>query len=132
MVEDDLLNRMFYHDVLSGRGYEVHQVDDGAQVLDEVQAFKPDVVTMDIQLPNISGLRLIRHLQRDEATRDIPILAITAFAGPQEEDRIRRAGARGYLSKPVTMQKLVEAVDDCLAMPGPKATASNPMDDPSG
>ena len=114
VVEDDVLNRMFYHDVLSGSGYEVHQVDDGAQVIDEVHAFKPDIVTMDIQLPNISGLRLIRHLQRDKATREIPILAITAFAGAQEEERIRRAGAKGYLSKPVTMNKLLDAVGSCL------------------
>lgn len=115
VVEDDLLNRMFYHEVLSGHGYEVAQVSDGAAVLDEVARFEPDLVTMDIQLPNISGLRLIRKLQKDPATRDIPIIAITAFAGKGEEERIRQAGARAYLSKPVTIPKLLDAVQALLA-----------------
>ena len=114
VVEDDLLNRMFYHEVLQGRGYEVALVDDGALVMEEARGFAPDLITMDIQLPNISGLRLIRQLRRDEATRAIPILAITAFAGRGEEERIRGAGADGYLAKPVTIPKLLGAVDAIL------------------
>ena len=114
VVEDDLLNRMFYHEVLQGRGYEVTLVDDGALVMEEARGFAPDLITMDIQLPNISGLRLIRQLRRDEATRAIPILAITAFAGRGEEERIRGAGADGYLAKPVTIPKLLGAVDAIL------------------
>lgn len=110
VVEDDLLNRMFYHEVLTARGYKVRLVEDGAAVMDEVRQFAPDLVTMDIQLPNISGLRLIRQLQRDAATRQIPVLAITAFAGKDDEERCRRAGARGYLAKPVTIPKLTEEV----------------------
>lgn len=115
VVEDDLLNRMFYHEVLQGRGYEVAMVSDGAAVMDEVARFAPDLITMDIQLPHISGLRLIRKLQRAQSTSSIPILAITAFAGKGEEERIRDAGASGYLAKPVTIPKLVEAVDALLA-----------------
>ena len=114
VVEDDLLNRMFYHDVLQQRGYDVAMVDDGARVMESAREFAPDLITMDIQLPNISGLRLIRHLKKDAQTRDIPILAITAFAGKGEEERIRSAGARGYLAKPVTIPKLLGAVDEVL------------------
>ena len=115
VVEDDLLNRMFYHDVLEGEGFTVRQVEDGARVIEEVAQFSPDLITMDMQLPNISGLRLIRQLQKDAVTRPIPILAVTAFAGPQEEARIRSAGARDYLAKPVTVKQLLDAVRTCLA-----------------
>lgn len=115
VVEDDLLNRMFYHEVLQGRGFEVAMVSDGAAVMDEVERFEPDLITMDIQLPHISGLRLIRKLQMGRATKAIPIIAITAFAGKGEEERIRSAGARAYLAKPVTIPRLVSAVDALLA-----------------
>jgi two-component system, cell cycle response regulator DivK len=114
VVEDDLLNRMFYHEALGARGYDVATVDDGASVLAEVERFAPDLITMDIQLPNISGLRLIRLLKRGAATCDIPILAITAFAGRDEEQRCRAAGASAYLAKPVSMDRLVGTVGDLL------------------
>lgn len=114
IVEDDLLNRMFYEAVLSDRGYEVAMVDDGARVIDEVHAFRPDLITMDIQLPNVSGVQLIRRLQKDEATKVIPILAITAFCGKGEEARIRRAGAKGYIAKPVTIPRLVGEIEKIL------------------
>lgn len=110
VVEDDLLNRMFYHEVLESRGYEVTLVADGALVMDEVQRIRPDLITMDIQLPHISGLRLIRKLREDDATRDIPVIAITAFAGKGEEARAMAAGASGYLSKPVTVDKLTRSI----------------------
>ncbi len=114
VVEDDLLNRMFYHEALGARGYDVSMVDDGAAVLAEVARFAPDLITMDIQLPNVSGLRLIRQLKRGATTRDIPILAITAFAGREEEARCRTAGAAAYLAKPVTMERLVGTVGELL------------------
>ena len=114
VVEDDLLNRMFYHDALGARGYDVALVGDGAAVLAEVERFNPDLITMDISLPNISGLRLIRMLKRDAATKKIPILAITAFAGRDEEERVRLAGAAGYLSKPVTVDRLTGTVAQLL------------------
>ena len=114
VVEDDLLNRMFYQAVLEGEGYDVALVPDGARVLEEVRQFAPDLITMDIQLPHVSGLTLIRQLQRDAATRDIPILAITAFAGRNDEARIRQAGAKGYIAKPVTIPRLLGALDDML------------------
>lgn len=114
MVEDDLLNRMFYHEALGARGYDVAEVGDGAAVMAEVARFAPDLITMDIQLPNISGLRLIRMLKREPSARTIPILAITAFVGREEEYRMRNAGAAGFLAKPVTMERLLGAVEQLL------------------
>lgn len=110
VVEDDLLNRMFYHEVLGACGHEVAMVGDGAAVMSEVERFQPDVITMDIQLPHVSGLKLIGLLRRKAETRKIPIIAITAFAGREEEARVRAAGASNYLTKPVTMDRLKGAV----------------------
>ena len=117
IVEDDLLNRMFYNAVFESRGYEISMVDDGAVVMDEVDRFHPDVITMDIQLPHVSGRRLIRKLRRKAETKDIPILAITAFAGKRDEEDIRRAGAGGYLAKPLSIERLLSEVDALLAEP---------------
>jgi two-component system cell cycle response regulator DivK len=114
VVEDDVLNRMFYTAVLEEVGYEVVLVHDGANVLAEVEKFRPDVITMDIHLPNISGLELIKRLQRDERTRGIPILAITGYAGRGEEAKIRRAGARSYIAKPVTIARLKSEIEALL------------------
>lgn len=114
VVEDDILNRMFYLEVLSTSGLEVAEVGDGAAVMAEVARFKPDAITMDIQLPHVSGLKLIKQLRREASTRQIPIIAITAFAGHEEEARCRAAGASNYLSKPVTMDRLKGAIDEAL------------------
>jgi two-component system cell cycle response regulator DivK len=114
VVEDDLLNRMFYHEVLDACGHEVAMVGDGAAVMGEVERFRPHVITMDIQLPHVSGLKLIGQLRRRAETREIPIIAITAFAGREEEARVRAAGASNYLAKPVTMDRLKSAVNAAL------------------
>jgi len=115
VVEDDVLNRMFYTAVLEEAGYEVVLVHDGAHVLAEVARVMPDVITMDIHLPNISGLELIKQLQRGARTRHIPILAITGYAGRGEEAKIRRAGARGYIAKPVTIARLKSEIEALLS-----------------
>lgn len=114
IVEDDLLNRMFYEAVFKQRGYQLMVVDDGAHVLDAVDSFSPDLITMDIHLPHVSGRKLIRKIHRNPDTRDIPILAITAYAGQRDEEEIRRAGARGYLSKPLSIETLLREVDGLL------------------
>lgn len=114
VVEDDLLNRMFYCATLEQAGFAVDPVSDGALVLGEVERFAPELVIMDINLPNISGLELIERLKADPAHRDLPILAITAYVGKEEERRIREAGAAEYLSKPVAMKTFVSAIERLL------------------
>ena len=114
IVEDDLLNRMFYEAVLSQRGYELMLVDDGARVLEAVDSFAPDLITMDIHLPHVSGRKLIREIKRNPQTGHIPILAITAFAGKRDEADIRQAGASSYLAKPLTIDRLLGEVDALL------------------
>ena len=114
VVEDDLLNRMFYCATLEQAGFAVDPVSDGALVIGEVEVFMPDLVIMDINLPNISGLELIERLKSDPSHRDLPILAITAYVGKEEERRIREAGASDYLAKPVAMKTFVSAIERLL------------------
>lgn len=110
VVEDNDLNRKLFCDVLRANGYEVEPVADGMQVIATAKSFRPDGVVLDIQLPNISGLDLIAAFQADRALCDIPILAVTAYAGKGDEDKIRAAGARDYLAKPVSITPFMIAV----------------------
>ena len=94
VVEDNDLNRKLFCDVLKSQGYATEPVSDGRDALDKARAFGPDLIIMDIQLPNISGLDLIQAAKRDAVLRAIPVLAVTAYAGRGDEDRIRDAGGR--------------------------------------
>ena len=115
IVEDDFLNRVLLCTVLENSGYLVKVVTDGAQVLKKAREFVPNLITMDINLPNISGLELIRILQAHPTLRQIPILAVTAYVGASEEDRIRRAGARDFLAKPISIRSFLATVNGLLS-----------------
>ena len=80
----------------------------------KVREFAPDLIIMDINLPNVSGIRLIERLQADSDFREIPILAVTAYVGKGEESRIRKAGARDYMAKPIKIEPFMAAVDRLL------------------
>ena len=110
VVEDNDLNRKLFCDVLRANGFEVEPVADGELVLGAARAFAPDLVLMDIQLPNVSGLELIAALKQDRALARVPVLAVTAYAGKGDEDRIRDAGAADYLAKPVSIGPFMTAV----------------------
>ena len=110
VVEDNDLNRKLFCDVLRASGFDVEPVADGELVLNAARAFAPDLVIMDIQLPNVSGVDLITAMRRDASLTDTPVLAVTAYAGKGDEDRIRDAGATGYLSKPVSIGPFMAAV----------------------
>lgn len=96
--------------MLRASGFEVEPVADGELVLGAARAFAPDLVIMDIQLPNVSGVDLIAAMRRDTMLADTPVLAVTAYAGKGDEERIRGAGATGYLSKPVSIGPFMTAV----------------------
>ena len=115
VVEDNDLNRKLFCDVLQASGFAVDSVADGAEAIERAKAFFPNLVIMDIQLQDISGLDLIAGLKRDSALRDIPVLAVTAYAGKGDEERIRQVGAEGYLAKPVSITPFMNAVRGLLA-----------------
>lgn len=114
VVEDNDLNRKLFCDVLRATGFDVEPVADGELVLNAARAFDPDLVIMDIQLPGVSGIDLIEAMRRDAGLSAIPVLAVTAYAGKGDEDRIRDAGANGYLSKPVSIGPFMAAVKGLL------------------
>ncbi len=110
VVEDNDLNRKLFCDVLKAGGFAVEPLGDGRDVLARARDFVPNLIIMDIQLPNISGLELIEALKADPELRPIPVLAVTAYAGKGDEERIREAGAEGYLAKPVSITPFMAAV----------------------
>lgn len=110
VVEDNELNLKLFCDLLRAHGYEADAVDDGREVMARARATVPDLIIMDIQLPHVSGLELIEQLKADDALSAIPIMAVTAYAAKGDEERIRAAGAEGYISKPISVVRFVEAV----------------------
>ena len=110
VVEDNDLNRKLFCDVLKSQGYAVEPCADGLEALDKARSFVPNLIIMDIQLPNVSGLDLIEAAKADAMLRPIPVLAVTAYAGKGDEERIRDAGAEGYLAKPVSIKPFMSAV----------------------
>lgn len=114
IVEDNELNLKLFCDLLRAHGFEVEPVRDGREALASALAFGPDLVIMDIQMPHVSGLELIERFKAEETLRDVPVLAVTAYAAKGDEERIRDAGAEGYVSKPISVMKFVEAVRGLL------------------
>jgi len=110
VVEDNDLNRKLFCDVLKSQGYAVEPVADGLLALDRARDFVPNLIIMDIQLADVSGLELIEQAKADSTLRHIPVLAVTAYAGKGDEERIRDAGAEGYLAKPVSIGPFMAAV----------------------
>ena len=114
VVEDNELNRRLFCDLLHAHAMVADPVADGRDVIERARAERPDLVIMDIQLPHVSGLDLIVALKSDAALADVPILAVTAYAGREDEQRIRNAGAQGYIAKPVSVLRFMEAVNALL------------------
>lgn len=110
IVEDNALNSKLFCEALRSQGFAVEAVGDGYEALERARHFGPNLIIMDIQLPNISGLDLIAEAKADAGLRNIPVLAVTAYAGKGDEDRIRLAGAAGYLAKPVSIGPFMAAV----------------------
>jgi len=124
VVEDNELNLKLFCDLLRAHGYQAEPVRDGREAVDRARAFEPDLIVMDIQMPHVSGLELIEQLKGDLELRRTPIMAVTAYAAKGDEERIREAGAEGYVSKPISVVRFVEAVRALLAAPRAEAPAA--------
>jgi two-component system cell cycle response regulator DivK len=131
VVEDNELNLRLFCDLLRAHGYQAEPVRDGREALERARAFVPDLVVMDIQMPHISGLELIERMKADAELRRPPIMAVTAYAAKGDEERIRDAGAEGYVSKPISVLKFVEAVRALLDAAAARAVeeATAPAED---
>jgi two-component system cell cycle response regulator DivK len=121
VVEDNELNLKLFCDLLRAHGFAAEPVRDGREAVERARAFGPDLIVMDIQMPHVSGLELIEQLKGDAELRPVPIMAVTAYAAKGDEERIREAGAEGYVSKPISLMRFIEAVRALLAAPRPVA-----------
>jgi len=110
VVEDNELNLKLFCDLLRAHRFEVEPVRDGREAVARARAFAPDLVVMDIQMPHVTGLELIEQMKLDSALRTIPVMAVTAYAGREDEERIRAAGANAYVSKPISLARFMEEV----------------------
>jgi two-component system, cell cycle response regulator DivK len=111
VVEDNELNLRLFCDLLRAHDYAAEGVRDGREALDRARAFAPDLIVMDIQMPHVTGLELTEAIRADEELKGIPIMAVTAYAGKGDEDRIRAAGADAYVSKPISLLRFIETVE---------------------
>ena len=110
IVEDNELNLKLFRDLLVAHGYGTCDTRDGVEAVRLARAEAPDLILMDIQLPEVSGLEVIRWLKDDSVLRTIPVIAVTAFAMKGDEERIRASGCEDYLSKPISIAKFLEMV----------------------
>ena len=122
IVEDNALNIKLFCDLLAAHGHEPEAVTDSRLALEAAKTFSPDLVITDIQLPHVSGLELIRLIRADQQLKEVPIMAVTAYASVGDEERIRGAGAESYVTKPISVARFVQEVDSLLARKQP-ATA---------
>jgi len=111
IVEDNELNMKLFHDLLEAHGYKTLQTRDGLSALDIAREHMPDLILMDIQLPEVSGLEVTKWLKEDETLRAIPVIAVTAFAMKGDEEKIREGGCEAYISKPISVNSFLETVD---------------------
>jgi two-component system, cell cycle response regulator DivK len=121
VVEDNELNLKLFCDLLRAHGHDVEGVRDAREAIDRATLFAPELIIMDIQMPHITGLELIEAIRRDVILRRIPIMAVTAYAGKGDEDRIREAGADAYVAKPISLMKFIEVVGELSALADSRA-----------
>jgi two-component system cell cycle response regulator DivK len=122
VVEDNELNLRLLNDLLEYHGYLVLLSREGAPALDIARQHRPDLVLMDIQLPDISGTEAARRLKADEHTREIPIIAVTAFALSGDRARILASGCDDYISKPFNITELLKLVEHSIGPTSPTDT----------
>jgi two-component system cell cycle response regulator DivK len=110
IVEDNELNMKLFHDLLEAHGYDTLQTKDGMEALKLAREHHPDLILMDIQLPEVSGLEVTKWIKEDEDLRAIPIIAVTAFAMKGDEEVIRQGGCEAYISKPISVTSFLDTV----------------------
>jgi two-component system cell cycle response regulator DivK len=110
IVEDNDLNMKLLHDLLEAKGYATLQTKDGREALRLARQHRPDLILMDIQLPEVSGLEVTRWIKADDDLTTIPIIAVTAFAMKGDEEKIREGGCEAYIAKPISVTNFLQTV----------------------
>lgn len=114
IVEDNDLSLMLLNDLLKVQGYEIFKTSEGLEAINLARDKQPDLILMDIKLPDICGLDVTRRLKQDDLTKSIPIIAVTAFATPGDETKALESGCDGYITKPVAIQSLLRTIGSFL------------------
>ena len=110
IVEDNELNMNLFNDLLEAHGYSTIQTSDGLEALKLARSHRPDLILMDIQLPEVSGLEITKWLKEDDELRSIPVIAVTAFAMKGDEEKIREGGCEDYIAKPISVSRFIETI----------------------
>jgi two-component system cell cycle response regulator DivK len=114
IVEDNELNMKLFNDLLEAHNFQTKQTSNGLEALELARTHRPDLILMDIQLPEVSGLEVTKWLKEDDELARIPVIAVTAFAMKGDEERIRQGGCEAYISKPISVMKFIETVKSYL------------------
>jgi two-component system, cell cycle response regulator DivK len=115
IVEDNDLNMKLFSDLLTAHGYDILQTKDGLEALVLARCHRPDLILMDIQLPEISGIEVTRRLKQDDDLKFIPVVAVTAFAMKGDRERIRSGGCEDYIAKPISIAAFLQTVERFLS-----------------
>jgi two-component system cell cycle response regulator DivK len=110
LVEDDFMNMRLAQHVLETEGYTVVKAATGREALKQIESILPDLILMDLQLPDIDGMTLVRILRAKDMTRDTAILALTAYAMKGDREKILKIGCNDYISKPINVQEFINTV----------------------
>jgi two-component system, cell cycle response regulator DivK len=116
IVEDNELNMKLFHDLLESHGYDIMGTRNGIEAFELARAHRPDLILMDIHLPDVSGLEVTKWIKEDPELHRIPVVAVTAFAMNGDEERMRQGGCEAYLSKPISIAKFIETVRRFLSV----------------
>lgn len=119
IVEDNELNMKLFHDLLDAHGFGTLQTRSGMDAMDIARAHRPDLILMDIQLPEVSGLEVTRWFKDDEELCTIPVVAVTAFAMSGDEERIRQGGCEAYISKPISITSFIGTIREFAGIDEP-------------
>ena len=115
IVEDNDLNMKLFNDLLVAHGYDTLQTKNGAEALALARQHHPDLILMDIQLPEVSGLQVTKWLKEDEDLRTIPVIAVTAFAMKGDEEKMRDGGCEAYIAKPISVTSFLQTIERFLS-----------------
>ncbi len=110
-IEDNFHNRRIVNKVLTSRGFKVVEAEDGEKGLEMVRSMMPPLVLLDITLPGIDGIEVVKNVKSDQSIRHIPVIAVTASAMRGDKERFLEAGCNDYLSKPIQVSELIEMVE---------------------
>lgn len=116
IVEDNELNLKLFKDLLAAHGFETFETKDGINVPSLAREIRPDLILMDIQLPEISGFDITRNLKAEPDLRDIPVIAVTAFAMKDDEEKILKAGCEAYISKPISIIPFLQTIEKFVSL----------------